>query len=130
MNRSDLIARLAARSPTLTQGDCRDIVDTILGAISDALVKGRRVEVRGFGSFGVRARPAKLARNPKTGEQVAVAEKCVPYYKAGMPLLAHIQGKPRYTMEQLIAECDPGAPPPVLRDWEDMPAVGLERVAP
>lgn len=129
MNRSDLTARLAARSPALNSGDCRLITDTILSAIETALVDGRRVEVRGFGSFGTRVRPGKVARNPKTGEPVAVAEKCVPFFKPGMPLLAHLQGRPHYTATQLIAQCDPTAElPPDLREWEALEPVGLEVV--
>lgn len=105
------------------------VVDTLLGAISDALVDGRRVEIRGFGSFGTRVRPGKLARNPRTGEPVLVAEKRVPFFKPGMPLLAHLQPKPRYTVAQLMAQCDLTAPLPAdLREWEAMEPVGLELV--
>lgn len=129
MNRSDLIARLAARSPALNSGDCREITDTILDAIETALAQGRRVEVRGFGSFGTRTRPAKNARNPRTGAQVVVGEKAVPFFKPGQPLLAHLQPKPRYTAKQLIAQCDPAAPMPAdLREWEALEPVGLEVV--
>lgn len=103
-------------------------VDSLLGAISDALVAGRRVEIRGFGSFGTRVRAGKVARNPRTGKPVTVAEKTVPYFKPGAPLLAHLQPKSRNTLAQLIAECDRAASPPAMCNWDEFTPVGLELV--
>lgn len=57
-----------------------------------------------------------------------VPEKCVPAFKPGQPLLAHLNGAPRYNLADLIAECEPGKPVPVDHDWDRMPAVGLERI--
>ena len=66
MTRSDLIAALASRFPNLMSKDAEVSVKEILDAISNALAKGDRVEIRGFGSFGLNYRPARTGRNPKT----------------------------------------------------------------
>ena len=86
MTRSELIARLAERFPQLVQKDADSCVSEILTAIADSLKAGNRVEIRGFGSFSLNYRPARTARNPKTGEKVAVAGKFVPHFKAGKEL--------------------------------------------
>lgn len=91
MNRSDLIVRIAARFPHLTQKDAQIAVDLMLDATAEALTQGRRAEIRGFGSFNVHYRPAKVARNPKTGEPVQVPQKYVPHFKAGKGLLEAVQ---------------------------------------
>lgn len=75
MTRSELIALLAERFPQLVQKDSEMAVTEILGAIHAALVHGDRVEIRGFGSFGLNYRPPRLARNPKTGAPVAADGK-------------------------------------------------------
>lgn len=80
MTRTQFIAALARRFPPLTEQDAALSVQYILHAIAGALVQGGRVEVRGFGSFSVRTRPPRDARNPKTGEAVAVVEKRVPHF--------------------------------------------------
>lgn len=91
MNRSALIARLAGRFPQLTQKDVQFAVDLMLTAIAEAMARRRRAEIRGFGSFNVHYRPAKLARNPRTGEPVPVPEKYVPHFKSGKGLLEAIK---------------------------------------
>lgn len=73
MTRSELIARLAERFPQLILKDADACVAEILTAIGDSLKAGNRVEIRGFGSFSLNYRPARMARNPKTGEKVAVS---------------------------------------------------------
>ena len=83
MTRSDLIAALSSRFPNLMAKDAEISVKEILDAISNTLVKGDRVEIRGFGSFGLNYRPARTGRNPKSGEIVMVAPKNVPHFKAG-----------------------------------------------
>ncbi len=88
MTKSDLIAKLAARYPQLIFKDAAEAVKAILSAMSATLVKGKRIEIRGFGSFGINRRQPRTARNPKTGEKVAVPEKCVPHFKAGKELKA------------------------------------------
>jgi len=86
MTRSELIAALAQRFPQLVQKDAELAVSEILTAISQALSKGHRVEIRGFGSFALNYRPPRTGRNPKSGEAVQVPEKYVPHFKAGKEL--------------------------------------------
>jgi len=86
MTKSELIARLAARNPHLYQRDVERIVATVFDEISKALAGGHRVELRGFGAFSVKNRPARTGRNPRTGESVEVEEKWVPFFKTGKEL--------------------------------------------
>jgi integration host factor subunit beta len=86
MTRSDLVARLAERFSQLTQRDTEFAVKTMLDAMTDALARGHRIEIRGFGSFSLHFRPPRLGRNPKTGEAVALAGKHVPHFKPGKEL--------------------------------------------
>ncbi len=86
MTRSDLVEELAARFGQLTQRDAELAVKTILDAVSDALVRGHRIEVRGFGSFSVTHRPPRLGRNPRSGEAVHIPPKRVPHFKPGKAL--------------------------------------------
>ena len=74
MIKSELIAKLAAENPHLTQKDVERVVGVILDRMTDALVQGGRVELRGFGAFSVRARPARAGRNPRTGAAVEVRQ--------------------------------------------------------
>ena len=83
MIKSELVLRLAEQNPHLYQRDVENIVNAILDTIADALARGDRVELRGFGAFSVKNRPARVGRNPRTGEQVDVGEKYVPQFKAG-----------------------------------------------
>jgi integration host factor subunit beta len=83
MTRSDLVARLAERFSQLTQRDTEFAVKTILDAMSDALARGHRIEIRGFGSFSINRRPPRMGRNPRSGEQVVIPEKLVPHFKPG-----------------------------------------------
>ena len=86
MTRSELIAQLAERFPQLVQKDAEMAVTEILGAIHAALIHGDRVEIRGFGVFYLNHRTPRQARNPKTGEPVAVPAKWGPAFKAGKEL--------------------------------------------
>lgn len=83
MIKSELVARIAAQNPHLYQRDIENIVNTILGTVVDAMKGGDRVELRGFGAFSVKSRPARTGRNPRTGEKVPVSEKYVPFFKTG-----------------------------------------------
>lgn len=83
MIRSELIQKIADENPHLYQRDVEKIVNTIFEEITDALSQGDRVELRGFGAFSVKQRDARMGRNPRTGEAVAVEEKHVPFFKAG-----------------------------------------------
>ena len=83
MIKSELVQRIAAQNPHLYQRDVENIVNAILGEITTALSHGDRVELRGFGAFSVKSRPAREGRNPRTGARVSVDEKCVPFFKTG-----------------------------------------------
>lgn len=86
MTKSDLITRLAERFPQLVAKDADFAVKMILDAMSEALAKGDRIEIRGFGSFSLNYRPPRVGRNPKSGDKVSVPEKWVPHFKAGKEL--------------------------------------------
>ncbi len=86
MTKSELIARLAARFPQLVAKDADFAVKMMLDAMSEALAKGDRIEIRGFGSFALNYRPPRVGRNPKSGDRVSVPEKYVPHFKAGKEL--------------------------------------------
>jgi len=86
MTRSDLVNRLAERFDQLTQRDTEAAVKAILDAMSDALARGHRIEIRGFGSFSINRRPPRVGRNPRSGEQVVIPEKLVPHFKPGKAL--------------------------------------------
>ena len=83
MIRSELIQKIADENPHLTLRHVERIVNTVFDEIIDALAKGERVELRGFGAFSVKAREARMGRNPRTGASVAVEEKKVPFFKTG-----------------------------------------------
>jgi integration host factor subunit beta len=83
MIKSELIQRIASRNEHLYQRDVETIVSTILDEITAALARGDRVELRGFGAFSVKKREARTGRNPRTGEQVSVQGKYVPFFKSG-----------------------------------------------
>ncbi|MDC1383689.1 integration host factor subunit beta [Candidatus Puniceispirillum sp.] len=83
MTRSELITKLAVKHPSLYHRDIERLVATILDEISGALACGDRVELRGFGAFSVRERKARLGRNPRTGKNVQVSDKKVPFFKMG-----------------------------------------------
>lgn len=91
MTRSELIALIAERFPQFPARDADLAVNMILEAMAEALMRGDRVEIRGFGSFGLSFRPPRTARNPKTGAPVAVDEKWVPHFKAGKELRERVQ---------------------------------------
>ena len=86
MTKSELIAQLAERFPQLVAKDADYAVKMILDAMTDALARGDRIEIRGFGSFALNYRPPRVGRNPKSGEKVHVPEKYVPHFKAGKEL--------------------------------------------
>ncbi len=92
MTKSDLILRLAEKYPHLLQRDIERIVNTVFDEVSNALARGNRVELRGFGAFSIKRREARVGRNPRTGETVKVAEKCVPFFKTGKQLRDRLNG--------------------------------------
>lgn len=86
MTRSELIQILAEKNPHLYLRDVETIVDTVFEEITTALVRGDRVELRGFGAFSVKERQARTGRNPRTGESVSVDAKRLPFFKTGKGL--------------------------------------------
>ena len=86
MTRSDLVEELANRFTQLTHRDAELAVKTVLDAMSEALVRGHRIEIRGFGSFSINRRPPRVGRNPRSGETVMIPEKRVPHFKPGKAL--------------------------------------------
>ncbi|GGO08603.1 integration host factor subunit beta [Iodidimonas muriae] len=86
MIKSELITLLSEANPHLLHRDVERIVGTVFEEITAAMCRGDRVELRGFGAFSVKTRPARTGRNPRTGEAVAVEEKHVPYFKTGKDL--------------------------------------------
>ena len=83
MIKSELVQRISSANPHLYQRDVENIVNAILGEIIAAMARGDRVELRGFGAFSVKNRPARTGRNPRTGAHVSVEKKSVPFFKTG-----------------------------------------------
>lgn len=85
LTKADLVEEVA-RTAQVTKKQAEEIVQTVFATIVDSLHAGRKVELRGFGSFRIRSRGARLGRNPKTGERVEVPPKRIPYFKPGKEL--------------------------------------------
>lgn len=92
MTKSELIEQLSINNGSLNKREAELIVNTIFGSIGDELIQGGRVEIRGFGSFTIRARDAREARNPKSGEVVMIPEKKTPFFKTGKELRERVNG--------------------------------------
>lgn len=95
MTRSELVHLLAGKFPQLTQADVEVSVRAILESISQELCNGSRVEIRGFGSFGLNVRRPRIGRNPKTGVKVNVPAKQAPHFKAGKELRERVNTIPK-----------------------------------
>jgi integration host factor subunit beta len=90
MTKSELVAELASSNPHLRHADAEQIVHAVFDEIAAALAAGRRVEIRGFGSFITKQRNARDGRNPRTGEAVPVAAKAVPSFRASKELIGRL----------------------------------------
>ncbi len=86
MIKSELIHKISQKYPHLYHRDVERIINRIFDEITGSLAKGNRIELRGFGAFSVKQRPARLGRNPRTGEPVDVPGKYVPFFKTGKEL--------------------------------------------
>ncbi|WP_305042749.1 integration host factor subunit beta [Geoalkalibacter sp.] len=86
MTKSELIEQLAVENTALSKKEAELVVNTIFDSISQALIGGDRVEIRGFGSFTIRERDAREARNPKSGDLVKIPPKKTPFFKTGKEL--------------------------------------------
>ncbi|MEC9103908.1 MAG: integration host factor subunit beta [Pseudomonadota bacterium] len=93
MIRSELIQKIADENPHLYQRDVEKIVNVTFDEIIEAMARGDRVELRGFGAFSVKKRDARTGRNPRTGEAVEVEEKHVPFFKTGKLLRDRLNGQ-------------------------------------
>ena len=91
MTKSELIERFAKHYPQLSVQDAEVVAQTILEAMGKSLSESQRIEIRGFGSFGLNYRPQRTGRNPKSGDKVLVPAKCVPHFKAGKELRERIK---------------------------------------
>jgi integration host factor subunit beta len=85
MTKADLVEEVA-KAVEVPKKDAERIVKTVFDSVTSALHRGEKIELRGFGSFRLRERKARIGRNPKTGETVEVPSKKVPYFKAGKEL--------------------------------------------
>lgn len=98
MIRSELVNKLCHDFPDLSQREIEAVVTSIFNEITTQLAKGGRVELRGFGAFSTRQRDARTGRNPRTGEQVEVDAKKVPYFKPGKEM------RERLNLSEVTAE--------------------------
>src|SRR6516225_1783493 len=90
MIKSELVQRIASQNPHLFQRDIDKIVTVILDEMVQALRRGDRVELRGFGAFSAKLRAPRQGRNPRTGVAVSVAKKAMPYFKSGKEMRARL----------------------------------------
>ena len=95
MTKAELV-QLASEAigPGITKKDCAVVVDAFLNAIKDAMAEHHNIEIRGFGTFKVRERKSRLARNPRTGDPVEVPPRAVPVFKPSKELRAIVEEKP------------------------------------
>ncbi|MGY8778750.1 MAG: HU family DNA-binding protein [Longimicrobiales bacterium] len=92
MTKADLVEQVAeAIGPGITKKDCGLVVDGFLNAVKLALANGENIEVRGFGTFKVRKRKTRMARNPRTGDSVEVPSRSVPVFKPSKHLRARVE---------------------------------------
>lgn len=106
MTKADLVERVTAQiartaGPTISKKDCARVVDCFLDAVKDALQQQKNIEVRGFGTFKIRQRKTRMARNPRTGAPVEVSARPVPVFKPSKELRAMVAG---LTMDQMDDE--------------------------
>ena len=95
MTKADLVQIASdAIGPGVTKKDCAVVVDAFLDAIKNAMAEHKNIEIRGFGTFKVRERKSRLARNPRTGDPVEVPPRAVPVFKPSKELRAMVEEKP------------------------------------
>jgi integration host factor subunit beta len=86
MTKSELIEQVAQRANGITHKVAEVVVNTIFQSMKEALIRGERIEIRGFGSIKVKHYPSYTGRNPKTGERILVPAKKLPFFKVGKEL--------------------------------------------
>jgi integration host factor subunit beta len=92
MTKREIIEELLSRRRRITHRESETIVNAMFDAMANSLMRGERIEIRGFGSFGVKQRRARQGRNPKTGDAVEVAAKRIPFFRAGKDLRVEVNG--------------------------------------
>ncbi len=97
MIKSELVQKLADENPNLFHRDVERIVSIFFQEIADSLARGERIELRGFGAFSVKHRPARVGRNPRSGEPVNIEEKYSPFFKSGKELRDRLNAEGRFT---------------------------------
>ena len=93
MTKSDLILKITNKNSFLYQKDIQKIVDCLFQSVTNALKNGDRVELRGFGTFSAKFRKARVGRNPKTGDPVAIPQKKLPFFKMGKSMKERINNQ-------------------------------------
>ena len=93
MTKSELIEQVASKVNNFSRKDIEVIVDTLLDSMSASLSKGDKVEIRGFGSFKIKERDGRHGRNPKSGENIFIDSKRVPFFKAGKEIRERINNE-------------------------------------
>ena len=94
MTKQELIDVVVQQSPRFTQREATVIVNAVFDGMTAALARSERIELRGFGSFGVKMRTARMGRNPRTGAVVTVAAKKTPFFKVSKELRVLVNGQP------------------------------------
>jgi|SRR5262245_22054176 len=92
MTKRGIIDELLARQQGFSHRQSETIVNAMFDAMASVLASGKRIEIRGFGSFGVKQRRARQGRNPKTGQMVSVDAKSIPFFRAGKELRIEVNG--------------------------------------
>jgi len=119
VTKSDLIQAISAKLEHLPARDVEIVINTMFQSMTDSLKKGDRIEIRGFGSFSVRHRRARMGRNPKTGVAIQVPPKRVPFFTVGHELRRRINAdfNPQATADSSVAqEASPLEPNPAVKD--------------
>jgi integration host factor subunit beta len=104
MIKSELIQKIATTNQHLYHRDIERIVNVVFNEIVEALARGDRVELRGFGAFTVKHRAPRIGRNPRTGAAVSVAEKFVPFFKTGKDLRERLNAKQALNFQRPAAQ--------------------------
>ena len=90
MTKSELILKITSKNSYLYHKDVYKIIDSVFNSVTKALKDGDRVELRGFGTFTTKLRNARIGRNPKTGDPVAIPQKKMPFFKMGKSMKERI----------------------------------------
>ena len=104
MTRAELILKISQKNPHLFNRDIEEVVNAIFVEISQALSRGDRIELRGFGAFSIKHRRSRIGRNPRTGESVHVEEKKIPFFKTGKKLRQLLNSESERNDNEIISQ--------------------------